>query len=104
MFQQFLYNKIVNVINDYPAENSIILLDNAGWHNRTYIRWFCDQFNIICLFLPSYFPLLCQTEYIFLGNVILYIFVYFFFLFTICFIYIQQLKVKRNQNHSHHHD
>lgn len=66
-FQQFLHNKVAVDLQPYPNTNSIILMDNASWHNHELIREFCEMYNVIVLYLPSYYPLLNLAEYIFLG-------------------------------------
>ena len=76
IFTEFLYTKIADISNAYPGENSIILLDNASWHNRRLIGDFCDHFSILPLYLPSYYPLLNLTEYQFLGMYIFLIYIY----------------------------
>ena len=54
-------------VNPWPGENSIIVMDNASWHNRNIIENFCDFYGVLVLYLPSYSPILNLTEYQFNG-------------------------------------
>ena len=65
-FMDFLFNLLPH-LNEYPGENSIVLMDNAAWHHKELITIFCQLYGLYVIWLPAYFPLLCLAEYVFQG-------------------------------------
>ena len=64
-FNRFVLKKLIPIINAYPGNNSVILLDNIQFHhNETFLN-IVSELKALVLFLPSYMPLLKLMEYVF---------------------------------------
>lgn len=62
-FNRFVLKKLIPIINAYPGNNSVILLDNIQFHhNETFLN-IVSELKALVLFLPSYMPLLNLMEY-----------------------------------------
>ena len=64
-FNQYIVDKMIPILNPYPAPNSIIILDNCRFHHNQIFKDLMDQLNVIIIYLPRYDPILNPTEYVF---------------------------------------
>ena len=53
-FLNVLEFDILLVMNPYPLEKSVLILDNAAVHDKVRIYALCARFGVIVLFLPTY--------------------------------------------------
>lgn len=53
-FMVVLVNDVLPIMNPYPAERSILLLDNATPHNKAAIAAACALVGVLVLYLPPY--------------------------------------------------
>ena len=62
-FNRFVLKKLLPIINAYPGNNSVILLDNIQFHhNETFLN-IASELKALVVFLPSYMHLLNLMEY-----------------------------------------
>jgi len=43
-------------MNPFPAENSVLVMDNSAIHMSARIREMCEDCGVICVYLPLYSP------------------------------------------------
>lgn len=56
IFERFLEYQVLPLCNPWPAERSILLLDNASIHRSPRVRDLCLQAGIMIEYLPPYSP------------------------------------------------
>lgn len=63
-FQRILNQNVFPLMNPYPLNNSVLILDNCRAHDIS-IQDIFDQYGIVILFLPPYSPFLNPIERLF---------------------------------------
>lgn len=61
-FERFLEFNLLPRMNQYPAPNSILVLDNASIHHGGRIRELCERKGVLLRYLPAYCPELNPIE------------------------------------------
>jgi hypothetical protein len=52
-------------MNEFPFENSVLLLDNASIHHSEEVAELCKGFGVVLEFLPPYSPHFAPVETVF---------------------------------------
>ncbi len=64
-FIRFLTRQLINVMQPYPGQCSVLLLDNVALHKTPLLRQIADAIKFKILWLPRYCPLFNLAEYSF---------------------------------------
>ena len=62
-FNRFVLKKLSSIINPYPGDHSVILMDNIQFHHNEIVVSFIAELKAIMVFLPHYMPMLNLMEY-----------------------------------------
>lgn len=62
---QWAWYKLLPKCNAFPGPNSVLILDNVGFHKNEIFRKVCDFVGIKLLYLPPYSPHLNVIELFF---------------------------------------
>lgn len=54
--EDFLSHHLLPMMNPYPAENSVLIMDNASIHCGGRIEELCEQAGVRLMYLPAYSP------------------------------------------------
>jgi transposase len=64
-FIDFLQHQLLPVMQPYPAERSVLVVDNATIHHVAAVQAMCNARGVVLLFLPPYSPELNPIEEVF---------------------------------------
>jgi hypothetical protein len=56
VFEAFLESNVLPKCNPFPAENSVIVMDNASFHHSERIQQMCAKAGVKLIYLPPYSP------------------------------------------------
>ena len=62
VMEQYLVEKLLPHTNPFPLPNSVLVIDNAGYHNVERIRALCGAYGVVVETLPHYSPELNPIE------------------------------------------
>ena len=62
-FNGFMVNRLMDYVNPYPGDRSIILLDNITFHHNEVFKDIFFEYGSMAVYLPHYQPTLNLMEY-----------------------------------------
>ena len=64
-FVSFCADRLVDVINEWPSPNSIVIIDNVSFHHNEAVHNIIEESGAIIVYLPAYTPWINLAEYFF---------------------------------------
>lgn len=55
-FVDWLERALLPKMNTFPADNSVLVMDNASWHRDVKVRELCDSVGLKLMYLSPYSP------------------------------------------------
>lgn len=55
-FNHFFEHYLLRHLNPYPADRSVVIMDNASIHDRVHLQAMCDAVGVLLIWLPPYSP------------------------------------------------
>ena len=66
-FVSFCAERLVDIIGEWPAANSIVIIDNVSFHHNEAVHNIIEEAGAIIVYLPAYTPWMNLAEYFFHG-------------------------------------
>ena len=64
-FNEFIVNELIEELNPYPGERSILFIDNAGFNHNQIFLDVIETIGCMLAFLPHYEPIINLAEWVF---------------------------------------